>query len=138
MVKVVAIPPENIDQFWPVLEPMYSQALEKMAWDQYDTDDLHSMIEDGETLALVVAKDAKIIAALGLNLVSHPKKRECVILIAGGDAIDEWLEPVNEAIIGLAKEQQADSVVIHGRDGWVRKLKHLGYEKQYITVAMEL
>jgi hypothetical protein len=117
---------------------MYSQALEKMAWDQYDTDDLHSMIEDGETLALVVAKDAKIIAALGLNLVSHPKKRECVILIAGGDAIDEWLEHVNEAIIGLAKEQQADSVVIHGRDGWVRKLKHLGYEKQYITVAMEL
>jgi len=138
MVKVVAIPPEHIDRFWPVLEPLYEKALDKMDWDQYDTTDLHSMIEDGETIALAVAKDAKIVAALGISLVTHPLKRECVILIAGGDDIDEWLEPVNESIIALAKEQQADSIVIHGRDGWIKRLKTLGYKKRYVTVEMEI
>lgn len=138
MVEVVAIEPGDIGKMWPIVEPLYQKALKSTDWDQYDTDDLQQMIEEGETLALVAAKGAKIIAALGINLVSHPKKRECVILIAGGDEIDEWLEPIHDVIVTLAKEHQADSIVVHGRSGWARKLAQYGYKQRYVTVELEI
>lgn len=137
MVEVIAIPVELIDNAWATIAPMYQKGIDEGS-EEYDIDDLYYMIREGEVLPLVVLLEGRIIAAIGLKLDVYPIKRVLTILIAGGTQMDEWLAEVMAVIKRLATEQQADSIRISGRRGWVKALRDYGYKEIHTTVEMEL
>lgn len=137
MVEVVAIPAELVETAWPTIAPMFQKAIDEGS-DEYDIDDLYCMIEENEVLPLAVLFEGRIVAAIGLKLDVYPIKRVLTILIAGGAQMDEWLTEVMAVIKRLAQEQQADSIRVAGRRGWVKALRDYGYKEIHTTVEMEL
>ena len=58
--------------------------------------------------------------------------------IAACYATEDYYEEFLGIVEGCAKEAGCKKVVIHGRKGWVRKLKQFGYIEPYITVTKEV
>jgi len=137
MAKIVAIHPDELNKWWPSTQPLVDKALEK-GHGEMDSDDIHSMIEDGDCILILAVVGDNVAAAIVTTLVARPALRELIILTAGGCELDEWLDEVMFMFDKLAREQQAEIISIHGRRGWVGKLKKYGYNEAYTTVIKEV
>ena len=60
------------------------------------------------------------------------------ILLIGGEDSDNWFDETMKAFAEIANEQQADVITVHGRRGWVKKLKQYGYDEIHTTVMKRL
>lgn len=135
--NVVAIRNDQLDQCWSSVSPLLEKALQK-GYGEMDTDDIHTMLEEQSAVLILAVVGDNISAAIVATLVAKPAIRELVILTAGGEELDEWLDEVMESFDILAKEMQADIIAVHGRRGWVSKLKQYGYEEVHTTAIKRI
>lgn len=75
-------------------------------------------------------------SAMVTHIRDYPSGRGCVIWLAGGD-LDEILA-ADQIIADYAREKGCVQVELHGRRGWERSLKPLGYEYQHAMVLKRL
>lgn len=136
-VVIFVVRDSNIDQWWDKALPFVNKALEK-GQGQYDAEDVRSMIEEGFGVMILAYIDGDIVAAMVSILDEFPLIRQMTILLMGGDNSDEWFDETMKAFAEIASEQQADVITVHGRRGWVRKLKQYGYEEIHTTVMKRL
>lgn len=136
-VKVAAIPPEMVTQFWATIQPFIAKALEH-GWQEYSELELCEWAKNGEVLFLVFYNNDRLFGVASLMMITRAKHKECVGMLCGGDEINEWLDIMVESVEKLAKEQGCEVCTIVGRPGWTRMFKKYGYKMQYYTLARNL
>lgn len=75
-------------------------------------------------------------SAMATHLRDYPSGRCCVIWLAGGN-LDEILA-ADPIIAAYAREKGCVQVELHGRRGWEKTLRPLGYEFQHVMVLKKL
>lgn len=126
-----AIRRDQIDAYWPTVEPLLEMALEHGDGD-LTIEDVYSDLMDG-TQILLIAYNQGIKAAITMEIVTGRRSRWLNVVLCGGEDSDEWLEEWKEAAEQIAEEQEA-SLMVTGRRGWLKKLKPFGFKEAY-TVA---
>jgi len=121
-------PPQQSKEDWEVeferLEHHILRALKHQ--DRYNLSDIKEKIGQG-MFHIWPGKDAFYISSFG----EFPKYRVLNLFLCGGDY--EELEEMFPSIEEFAKNCECKYLYGGGRKGWIRKLKHLGFEQEYIV-----
>jgi len=106
------------------LEPHIISALKHQ--DRYNLIDIKEKIGQG-LFHIWPGKDAFYISSFG----EFPKYRILNLFLCGGSY--EELEEMLKSIEKFAKQCECKYLYGGGRKGWLRKIKHLGFEQEYIV-----
>jgi len=131
--NVVAIHPNEVDHIWDQVVGYLQRAL-KYDLGQSDIEEIYKQIKSGHQLLLLVVDDSRIIAAVTAIIMDD----RCNIVLAGGEAVEEWEDLILDNIRILAKEQGANRITITGRQGWARRLRHKGFRTVLVTLEEQL
>lgn len=122
------VPIDNLEQLWPMAEPHIKKALKKSDG-TYTIEEVKYGCLSGEYILWLV-KSGK--AAIILMVSEYHKRKQCDILMLGGDDMDSWLVELDE-IEGWAQKVGCDRMILTGRKGWEKMLP--GYKIKTVTMV---
>ena len=128
---IIQVPPEDLHIIWNQVEPKIIKALD----DCYTAKDiLDGLIQ--KRFHLFISWKNEVESAVITEIAQYPQKKICRYFLAGGNNMDNWLEPIQKEIEKFAKLNECQSIEVAGRKGWARKLK--GYEQKVYLFNKEL
>jgi len=128
---IIQVPKEDLHFIWNEVEPLIKKALD----DCYTIDDiLKGLIFD--KFQLFISWENKVESAVVTEVAQYSQKKVCRYFLAGGNNINNWLNPIQETIEKFAKHNQCQTIEVAGRKGWAKKLK--GYEQKIYLFSKEL
>ncbi len=113
---------------WDKCKHLIEKAIEYQ--DSYTINDVEDKIRNGIAL-LWPGKETAIVT----EFVIFPRKKVLHILCIAGKY--EEVEEIYKSIENHAREIGIDKITGIGRKGWFKKVKHLGFEKEYM-ISKEL
>ena len=128
---IIQVPKEDLHIIWNEIEPLIKKALD----DCYTADDILKGLVF-EKFQLFICWENKVESAVVTEVAQYPQKKILRYFLAGGNNINNWLEPIQEKIEKFAKLNNCNSIEVAGRKGWARKLK--GYEQKIYLFSKEL
>ena len=128
---IIQVPKEDLHIIWNEIEPLIKKALD----DCYTTDDILKGLVF-EKFQLFISWENKVESAVVTEVAQYPQKKILRYFLAGGNNINNWLEPIQKKIEKFAKLNNCNSIEVAGRKGWARKLK--GYEQKIYLFSKEL
>jgi len=120
--------PEEWEVQWERCKPLLVKAMKYQ--DTYTIEDIEDKIRSGIAL-LWPGKETAIVT----EFVVFPNKKVLHILCIAGKY--EEVEEIYKNIENHAREIGIDKITGIGRKGWFRKVKHLGFEQEYM-ISKEL
>ena len=128
---IIQVPKKDLHIIWNEVEPLIKKALD----DTYSARDiLDGLVKN--SFQLFISWEKKVESAVITEVVQYPQKKICRYFLAGGNNMDNWLEPIQETIEQFAKHNHCNAVEVAGRKGWSKKLK--GYEQKVYLFSKEL
>jgi hypothetical protein len=119
---------------WERSKPFMVTALKK-AGDQYDVDDLLTMIEGDRAIFYPVQNGAAV-----FRVAVYPKRRRLRLWLIGGEVGEgvAKLDAVMEAAEFLAEKHGCDGIECTGQIAYKRVLKPYGYKYKGVVLIKEL
>ena len=128
---IIKVPEKDLHIIWNEVEPLIKKALD----DCYTSNDiLKGLINN--SFQLFISWNDKVECAVVTEVAQYPQKKICRYFLAGGNNMENWLEPIQQEIEKFAKHNICNSVEVAGRKGWSKKLK--GYEQKIYLFSKEL
>ena len=125
------VSPDDLHIIWNEVEQKIKPALD----DCYTPQDIiDGLIQD--RFQLFISWEDHVESAVITEIAEYPQKKICRYFLAGGNNMDNWLEPIQKAIEQFARDTQCNAIEVAGRKGWARKLK--GYEQKIYLFTKEL
>ena len=124
---------EDIDAHWDFAAPLIQQALDKTRGEETLESVKHDLKAKDSQLWIIGESGACV-----TTIEQYPNKRILRACQLGGRNMNDWITGLVQVLIIFAKENDCDHFDIVGRDGWVKQLKQLGFEKQYTVTSYEL
>ncbi len=125
------VSPDDLHIIWNEVEQKIKPALD----DCYTPQDIiDGLIQD--RFQLFISWEDYVESAVITEIAQYPQKKICRYFLAGGNNMDNWLEPIQKEIEKFAKHNNCNSIEVAGRKGWARKLK--GYEQKIYLFSKEL
>jgi len=129
---ITQVPREDINYVWQQVEPLIIRALD----DSYTARDVLDGIIRNKFQLFISWENDKVESAVITEVADYPRKRILRYVLAGGDNLDNWLEPIQNKIEEFATNNYCQAIEVAGRKGWLRKLK--GFEQKIYIMSKEL
>ncbi len=129
---ITPVPREDINYVWQQVEPLIIRALD----DSYTARDVLDGIIRNKFQLFISWENDKVESAVVTEVADYPRKRILRYVLAGGDNLDNWLEPIQNKIEEFATNNYCQAIEVAGRKGWLRKLK--GFEQKIYIMSKEL
>ena len=129
---ITQVPREDINYVWQQVEPLVIRALD----DTYTARDVLDGIILNKFQLFISWENKKVESAVVTEVADYPRKRILRYVLAGGDNLDNWLEPIQNKIEEFAINNYCQAIEVAGRKGWLRKLK--GFEQKIYIMSKEL
>ncbi len=130
---IVAIPRDEIRDWWPWIEPGLAETL-KHGIGQYNSDDVLNRLLNDTWLLFMVMDNDSLVACQVVRIVES-QKRLFEIAVCWGSDMDKWLDDILEAFIRIAKDFKCVELAINGRPGWVRLGKPRDFKVKAVTIT---
>jgi len=112
-------------ELWPQCVSYVAEALSHSVQHEWSSSEVYARIERGEFLLAVVASGRSVIGAIVFDIATDPRGRKYVAVVCcGGRDLAQWLGGLVALCKHLALMAQAQRIVIVGRRGWARILRH--------------
>ena len=129
---ITQVPREDINYVWQQVEPLIIRALD----DSYTARDVLDGIIRNKFQLFISWENDKVESAVVTEVADYPRKRILRYVLAGGDNLDNWLEPIQNKIEEFATNNYCQAIEVAGRKGWLRKLK--GFEQKIYIMSKQL
>lgn len=129
---ITQVPREDINYVWEQVEPLIERALD----DSYTTRDVLDGIIRNSFQLFISWENDKVECAVVTEVADYPRKRILRYVLAGGNNLENWLEPIQEKIEEFATNNYCQAIEVAGRKGWLRKLK--GFEQKIYIMSKQL
>jgi hypothetical protein len=129
---ITQVPKEDIAMVWQQVEPLIERALD----DTYTARDILDGLILNRFQLFISWENDKVESAVVTEVADYPRKRILRYVLAGGDNLDNWLEPIQNKIEEFATNNYCQAIEVAGRKGWLRKLK--GFEQKIYIMSKEL
>lgn len=128
---------DELLHYWPKIR----ESLESLrhTWeDRYTIDDILNSALEGKLQVWAIGEDV-VKLVLFTQVVMTPLGRELNILWCCGQDLDEYIDYIDAVFEDFAKVQGCKEVrIVAARPGWERKLKGLGYSKQWVVLSRSI
>ncbi len=114
-VELVCVPPDRIDEFWPLAKLRIQAAIETTGLSKFE--DIEQQVLTGNQL-LWLAWSGEIEAAA----TTHLSDNVCTIVACAGHYRERWIPLLGE-IEAYARNEGCRAMRLYGRRGWERALK---------------
>ena len=118
-----AISKEEWEYEWERCKPFIEKAVKHQ--DSYTIDDVEDKIRHG-LFHLWPGKESAFVT----EIIIFPQNKAMNLLFCGGNYKE--IEEILESIEIFAKNAGIKRLYGGGRKGWIRKIKHLGFEQEYL------
>lgn len=114
-------------EMFDTLAPFIQRALDKTKREGMTVDDYYELLVNDLVSVLTIADHDDF---LGIMIVGMDEDDLHVYTLTanlpqgGIERVVEWLDEI-------AEELNAKQITCHGRRGWIRRLKHLGFKQEY-------
>jgi hypothetical protein len=136
--KIAALPQTLVQPVWPLIV----EHLERVVALVSDETTIEHILEralSGEVLIIVISKGEAIVAALTADIRTYDTGLNALhIPHLGGEDFDEWRDQLDSVLYAIAKDFNCNQLRIVGRRGWVKALKDLGWEEQYVVLKKDI
>ena len=95
---IIQVPKEDLHIIWNEIEPLIKKALD----DCYTADDILKGLVF-EKFQLFISWENKVESAVVTEVAQYPQKKILRYFLAGGNNINNWLEPIQEKNEKFAK-----------------------------------
>jgi bacterioferritin (cytochrome b1) len=129
---ITQVPREDINYVWEQVEPLIKRALD----DSYTARDVLDGIIRNSFQLFISWENNKVECAVVTEVADYPRKRILRYVLAGGNNLENWLEPIQEKIEEFATNNYCQAIEVAGRKGWLRKLK--GFEQKIYIMSKQL
>lgn len=131
------VPLHLTHQVWPQVEPFLLDALTQAEADEYDIDQLKTLVVLGaHELYVAVDEAGKIHGAATVTMVTYPNARVAFVTAIGGRLIsnrDTW-----EQFSGLLKAHGATRCCGAARESVARLWRRYNFREKHIVVQVDL
>ena len=79
--------------------------------------------------------------AMTTEIITFPSgQRHLIIYLTGAQehSLENWIHDWSEPIENFCREHKVNYIETHGRDGWLKVLKPMGYKKYYTVQIKEV
>lgn len=132
-VSVSTIPPERAREYWPYVAPNIERALE-YGWNT--PLEVLALIENAQAQCWIAVDEGKLIGVWVTRIEQSGVGRFCLVWLAGGERVSEWIPLVQEHTESWARENGCSEMQIIGRKGWAKRLPD--YKWTAIVLKKEL
>lgn len=123
---------ETLDDWWPVVEPMLSPALDR-GGDLLSISDVKEHIRSGRCMLWIV-EETTVVAALVMHL---PDDRDSLMVwLMGGRDFSDWQPTVQPLLQRYARDVGRTYVEAYARPGLAKKLRKSGWRTRHELVAV--
>lgn len=132
--QVKSIPIEGLRTVWPIVAPLLAPAVAGSGG-RVTMRNVFEGLEASRYLLWVAHQEDNVVAAALLTRVTaYPNRRMLTIDAAGGTELSGWAEEADRTFRAFARQSGLDGVEAHGRAGWARALRRLGWQQVSVTV----
>lgn len=131
---ITQVPVEDLEFIWSQVVPHIERALDG----SYSTYDILNNIQDNRMQLWISWNntDKRVEAAFVTEVCDYPQIRTMRWVLAGGNNMEEWLNPLLEKVENWAKKNKCQRLEIVGRKGWTKVLRD--YNPQAVYFVKEL
>ena len=112
--KLEFVPMWDVDEHWAEIAPMLEKAIARQS--AMSLDSTYQDLKRGKFFLWRVPGKAAFVT----EIQNFPQERVCVVVLCGGEGIEEWLPAVDETIVRHARCFGCAALLIVGRRGWER------------------
>jgi hypothetical protein len=127
------VQPVNIDEEWGVLGPQVTRALARRH-PTHDAEQIRAACTSGAMQMWVVDGYGFCVT----EVRRHPLRTDCVIVLLGGCALEQWIHLLPSVLEPWAREKGCQCIRAFCRLGLERVLHPLGWMKEQVVMAKEL
>lgn len=137
--SIIIAKPEMLDSLWPSVEKLLSRCVESSSG-EHDLGDMKHRIEGEKCLLLgIINSRSQLHGVVTIERIDYPSGKSVIgITSAAGDGVESWIDPLWEAIEGIAKDQSCTEVRIIGRPGWARLLRSRGWGHTHTILSKKV
>lgn len=129
-VKLEFIPLWDIEEYWPLVSPLLEKALAKQT--AMSLRSVHEDVKRGKFLLWHVPGQAAFVT----EIQQFPLEKICMIVLCGGDGMEQWLEVADKTLTRHAKALNCTALMIVGRPGWSKVVP--AYQVQDVVMRKAL
>jgi hypothetical protein len=134
-IEMVGVQSSDIDFVWDKVVPLIERAI-YYSYGKWESEDVYHAIKNKDMQLWLILDGINIKACIVTQILVYPKDKILMIVFASGSECHEWVYTINE-FREYAKEHGCSSVEFYGRDGWWKKMKHLGIKKVYSVYKID-
>lgn len=132
---ISAVPVNLLPVIWPRVEEMIDMAIAHSN-EELSISSIYNKLLEGDMLLVTINEGDSIVAALTLERRHFDTGKDVLnVVTAGGADMHIWVEEMDDILQKLAKQFKCEEIYIVGRQGWVRTLRDLGYQRVHTTLS---
>jgi hypothetical protein len=122
-----------VDTAWPLIQPRLAKIPDMPSRDH----DLRISLREGSKRAIICWTEESV-DAVAIIKVAYKPVPQLLVWAMAGDGLENWREPLQDALVGIAKELKLPRIRGYGRRGWARALKDLGWKEVSTVCELEV
>jgi len=139
LIKISAVPPEMVDDYWGLALPLLSKAFEYSAA-KVDPQDVYEDLMNGNQSLWVVFEGTPInlVGAFTIRVKAYPAGQSLCGEHLGGERLNEWADQLFEIMESYANDLGIKNLELIGRRGWEKVLKPKGWKSNLVIFEKEI
>ena len=135
-VRIYGVMSYDVDTIWPEVTPFLERAIET-ACGRFSLESTKKAIEAQREQLWVGYDSDGLCVCFVTTIIDYPCKRSLLIKFLGGRRYEAWIEFI-DLLRGFAREHKCSLMEIYGRPGWEKILKRFRYEKEAVSLVLNL
>ena len=139
MIKISAVPPDMVDDYWGLALPLLSKAFE-YSCHKIDSQDVYEDLMRGYQSLWIAFEGTPVnlVGAFTIRVKSYPAGDALAGEHLGGERLDEWADQLFEVMELYAKDLNIKNLELIGRRGWEKILKSRGWKSNLVIFEKEV
>lgn len=139
MIKISAVPPEIVDDYWGLALPLLSKAF-KYSATKIDPQDVYEDLMNGNQSLWIAFEGTPInlVGAFTIRIKSYPSGMALCGEHLGGERLNEWADQLFEIMESYAHDLEIKNLELIGRRGWEKILKPKGWKSNLVIFEKEV
>lgn len=113
-VRLELIPMWDLEEHWESVAPLLAKAIAKQT--AMTLESVHADVKGAKFHLWHIPGKAAFVT----QIQNFPSERICMIVLCGGEGMDEWLRIADETLTRYARSFGCNAMMIVGREGWSR------------------
>lgn len=135
MMQCTMVPPEHVDNCWPLVKEYLAGAAE-FTHGRYDVEDIYDSLVGYDHTLWIAYDEEGIKGAVVTNFAYYPRCKYLVMAFCGGVELDKWKDPMLKLLQHFAYDTECKGVEATARPGWAKIFKSDGHKPLWQTFQL--